>query len=80
MKWSDHCLIAMPLLVTQRDRSFIAAGDYQKLYGTFLHNQYLLDMSKCRDLYTNGRNDDAEKEESRNEGNLQFFWIQGTEA
>ncbi|KAL7041572.1 hypothetical protein ACKWTF_000823 [Chironomus riparius] len=57
----------MPLLVTQRDRSFIAAGDYQKLYGTFLHNQYLLDMSKCRDLYTNGRNDDAEKEESRNE-------------
>ncbi|KAG5674991.1 hypothetical protein PVAND_004932 [Polypedilum vanderplanki] len=56
----------MPLLVTQRrDRSFIAAGEYQKLYGKFLHNQYPLDMSKCKDLFANGRNDDTvEKEES----------------
>lgn len=58
----------MPLLVTQRDRSFIAASDYQKLYGTFLHNQYLLDMSKSRDLYTNGRSEDAEREDARDEG------------
>jgi hypothetical protein len=59
----------MPLLVTQRDRSFIAAGDFQRLYGKFLHNQYPLDMSKCKDLFANGggRNDD---EEESGEGNF----------
>lgn len=56
--------LAMPLLVTQRDRSFIAAGDYQKLYGKFLYNQHPIDMSsKCKDLFANGRNDDEEREE-----------------
>jgi hypothetical protein len=57
----------MPLVVTQRDRSFVAAGDYQKLYGKFLHNQYPLDMSKCKDLFANGGRNDDDEEDGRHD-------------
>lgn len=54
----------MPLLVTQRtSRSCVAAFDHQKLYGTFLYDQYIpLDMSKFRDPFTNGSNVDPEED------------------
>lgn len=58
----------MPLLVTHRSRSCVAAVDHhhQKLYGRFHYDQYPLDMSKCNNsssTFANGRNDDDDIEE-----------------
>lgn len=54
--------VAMPLLVTHRSRSCVAAVDHQKLYGRFHYDQYPLDMSKCNSTFANGRNDDIEEQ------------------
>lgn len=53
----------MPLLVTHRSRSCVAAVDHQKLYGRFHYDQYPLDMSKSNSTtFANGRNDDLEED------------------
>jgi hypothetical protein len=56
-------IAAMPLLVTHRSRSCVAAVDHQKLYGRFHYDP--LDMSKFNsssNTLTNGRNDEIEEE------------------
>ncbi len=57
-------IAAMPLLVTHRSRSCIAAVDHhQKLYGRFHYDQYPLNMSKCNSAFINGSNDDTGEKE-----------------
>jgi hypothetical protein len=57
-------IAAMPLLVTHRSRSCVAAVDHQKLYGRFHYDP--LDMSKYNssnsNTLTNGRNEEIEEE------------------